>query len=65
MITVAILINGRPIVAKNAINQGYENEHGETAYLNNAGEILWHHRKDGAVQLAKQLLDTIRNDENE
>jgi hypothetical protein len=61
MITVAILINGQPIVAKNAINQAEENDKGETKYLNDAGEVIWHKRGDGAVALAHKLLDTIRN----
>lgn len=62
MITVAILINGNPIVAKNAINQAYENGDGETAYKTDSGEIIYHKRSDGAVKLAKALLDTIRNE---
>lgn len=62
MLTVAILINGNPIVAKNAINQIEQNEKGETAYKTDSGEIIYHHRDDGAVALAKKLLDTIRND---
>lgn len=62
MITVAILINGQPIVAKNAINQAKENKKGETKYKTDSGEIIWHKRSDGAVKLAKALLDTIRND---
>ncbi len=65
MITVAILINGNPIVARNAINQSRQNENGETAYLTDAGEIIWHPREAGAVALAKKLLDTIRNDGDE
>lgn len=62
MITVAILINGNPIVARNAINQARTNEKGETAYKTDSGDIIWHHRDDGAVALAHKLLDTIRND---
>ena len=62
MITVAILINGQPIVAKNAINQAERNEAGETKYLNDAGEVIWHRRDAGAVELAIQLLRTIKND---
>lgn len=61
MLTVAILINGEPIVAKNAVFQGiYENGLGK--YINDAGEVIWHRREEGAVALAKALLDTIRND---
>lgn len=61
MITVAILINGQPLVAKNAINQKRTNEKGQTAYLTDAGELIWHDRDEGAVVLAHLLLDTIRN----
>ncbi len=62
MLTVAILINGNPLVAKNAINQAESNELGETKYINDAGEVIWHNPSDGAVVLAKKLLDTIRNE---
>lgn len=62
MITVAILINGNPIVARNAINQGRTNESGDTEYLTDAGVTIWHKREDGAVVLAKRLLDEIKND---
>jgi hypothetical protein len=61
MLTVAILINGNPIVAKNAVNQIETNGRGETKYLTDSGEIIWHKREDGAVSLAHKLLDTIRN----
>lgn len=61
MITVAILINGNPLVARNAINQAEVNEQGETKYLTDSGEILWHKKEDGAVKLAHKLLDMIRN----
>lgn len=62
MLTVAILINGNPIVAKNAINQDRRNAKGETAYKIDSGEIIWHNPEHGAVRLAHKLLDTIRND---
>jgi hypothetical protein len=65
VITVAILINGNPIVAKNAVNQGKKNKRGETAYKTDSGEIIWHPRDKGAVALAHALLDTIRNDDPE
>lgn len=65
MLTVAILINGQPIVAKNAINQGVIKK-GKTKYITDSGKILWHNRTAGAVSLAKALLDTIKNEpENE
>lgn len=62
MITVAILINGQPIVARNAINQGKTNAAGETEYLTDSGVTLWHPREAGAVELAKRLLEEIKND---
>lgn len=63
MITVAILLNGNPLVARNAINQAEWNEIGETKYLTDSGEVIWHKREDGAVKLAHRLLDLIRNDD--
>lgn len=63
MITVAILINGQPIVAKNAVNQTSKDGEGRTKYLTDSGEVLWHKRGDGAVKLAHMLLDTIRHDQ--
>ncbi len=63
MITVAILINGQPIVAKNAVNLMEKDGQGRTAYKTDSGEIIYHARNAGAVALAKMLLDTIRNDE--
>ena len=66
MITVAILINGNPLVAKCAVNQITKmdkNEKGETPYKVDSGEIIWHKPEDGAVVLAHKLLDTIRNDD--
>lgn len=63
MITVAILINGQPIVARNAVNKSKQNKKGETLYLTDSGEKIWHDKNDGAVSLAKKLLDLIRNDD--
>lgn len=63
MITVAILINGNPILAKAAVNEGYKNERGETAYKTDSGEIVFHYRSEGAVALAQKLLETIRIDD--
>ena len=60
MITVAILINGQPIMARSAVNQKEENEKGETKYLTDAGDVVWHERGDGAVELCHKLLDTIK-----
>lgn len=62
MITVAILINGQPIVAKNAVNTGKLTKKGHK-YVADGGDIIYHNRDDGAVAIAKKLLDTIRNDD--
>lgn len=62
MLTVGIFINGNPLVAKNAINQVRRNRKGQVAYKTDSGEIIWHDPEEGAVVLAKKLLDTIRND---
>lgn len=58
MITVAILINGEPILVRSARNLGTED--GETySYKVDTGDIITHKREDGAVVLAHMLLDTI------
>lgn len=60
MITVAILINGNPIMARSAVNQSVVNEKCETGYKTDSGEFIWHNRDEGAVALAHKLLDTIQ-----
>lgn len=62
MITVAILINGKPIVARNAVNKMETNDKGETKYLTDCGTIVWHDPTEGAVVLSKKLLNLIKND---
>lgn len=59
MITVSILINGKPLFTRSARNQGKENEKGWTEYILDTGEFIYHCREDGAVHLAKLMLDTI------
>lgn len=60
MITVAILINGNPIMARSAVNTGCENEKGEIAYRVDDGSEVIHNPEDGAVELALKLLATIQ-----
>jgi hypothetical protein len=60
MITVAILINGQPIMARSAVNQMRTDALGRTLYRVDDGTELWHRRDDGAVELAKMMLGTIR-----
>lgn len=62
MITVAILINGNPLVARNAVNKSEVNDQGETKYLADDGTVVWHKRSDGSVVLAHKLLELIKND---
>ena len=59
MISVAILINGNPIMARSAVNT--ETIEGDLCrYTLDTGEIITHKRSDGAVILAKAMLDTIK-----
>lgn len=59
MITVAILINGNPIMARSATNQG-EAHNGNCGYLVDDGSVIFHKPGDGAVTLAIELLKTIK-----
>jgi hypothetical protein len=60
MITVVVMVNGKPILARSAKNIGEQNENGEDKYEVDTGEIVWHKRDEGAVPLVKMMLDTIR-----
>ena len=60
MITVAILINGHPIMARSAVNTGRTTTKGRAIYRVDTGEEVVHTREDGAVPLAIQLLKTIK-----
>jgi len=62
MITVSILINGKPIFTRSAINNGNINSKGETKYITDGNDPIRHKREDGAVKLAKKMLDTINED---
>jgi hypothetical protein len=64
MITVAILINGQPIMARSAVNTGHRELSGpfgqrRTIYDVDDGTQVHHHPDDGAVALAIKLLETI------
>ncbi len=56
MLTVAILINGEPLVARSIVNKlektGY--------YWTDAGVKIKHNPKDGAIALAIKALKTIK-----
>ena len=60
MITVLIQINGQTIFARSACNMDERNKQGETKYRVDTGKTMWHHRGDGAVVLARKMLDTIK-----
>ncbi len=59
MITVAILINGKPIMARSATNTGEQNQADEDVYAVDDGSTIAHDPDDDAVALAQKLLNTI------
>lgn len=61
MITVNILINGQPIYTRSAVNR--LKEHG--VYIGDDGTRIEHDPEDGAIVLAKKMLDTIYEDPDE
>lgn len=62
MITVQILINGKVIFCRSAVNQtkGPYNPKAVHHYKNDDGHIIKHKPEEGAVILAKKMLDTIK-----
>ena len=60
MLGVNIHINGTTIFARTAVNQGWQDEKGRTAYKCDDGSMIFHRPEDGAVKLAKSLLGTIK-----
>ncbi len=60
VISVSIQINGYPIMARSAVNKGTVKD-GKTKYQVDDGTIVWHDPLDGAVPLAVQLLQTIKD----
>jgi len=64
MITVQILINEKVIYCRSAVNKspikaGIDDVN---IYKNDDGTIIKHTPKDGAVVLAKKMLDTIKEE---
>lgn len=55
MITVSIHINDRAIYTRTAVNRIKE----KGGYVCDDGSIIKHEPSDGAVELAKKMLDTI------
>lgn len=62
MITVSILINGEPILTRTAVNKGEAKNSVFTKYHLDSGTTVLHKREDGAVKLAKLMLDDIKED---
>lgn len=61
MITVSILINGKPLYTRSAKNIGpHKINKTSHQYQVDTGEIILHRQDDGAILLAKKLLDTIK-----
>ena len=58
MIGVYITINGKTIFARTAVNR--LKEHG--VYIGDDGTRIDHNPDDGAIVLAKKMLDTITDD---
>lgn len=60
MISVAICINGQPIMARSAVNTGHQDRSGRHCYRVDDGSKVMHAREAGAVALAIKLLKTIK-----
>jgi hypothetical protein len=60
MITVTILINGQPVITRSAVRREKGNRKGKIShYMVDTGAIIEHAYDDGAVALAKKMLDTV------
>ena len=60
MISVSISINGEAIFARSARNQSTTDDNGKTQYITDAGDVIYHDRDKGAVDLAIEMLKTIK-----
>lgn len=60
MISVTIFINETPIITRGARNTGKKNKAGETIYQCDDGRKIKHKYEDGAVALAKKMLDGVK-----
>lgn len=59
MITVSVSINGEPIYTRTAVNVK-QRKTGIDDYKCDEGTIIQHRYDDGAIVLAKKMLDTIK-----
>jgi len=60
MITVTILINNNPIHTRSAVRMEDEDAVGKATYEVDDGSSIRHNPDEGAVALAKKMLDTIK-----
>lgn len=60
MMTVAIMVNGHPIFTRSAVNIGPVKGGTLHRYKVDDGSIVTHRREDGALPLARKLLQRIR-----
>lgn len=58
MITVTVFINGNPIISRSAKNVSGKRE-GVNNYICDTGDTIVHRYEDGAIELAKKMLDTV------
>ena len=63
MLSVAIMINGNPIIARSAVNRNVKFDDENVEYQCDDGTIIHHNPDDGAVKLAIKLLKTIKEQE--
>lgn len=63
MLTVSICVNGEPIYARSARRQEVMVKKGQKAtYKTDAGDIIEFTYGDDIIELAKKILDTIKQD---
>jgi len=63
MLTVSISINGEPIYARSARRQEDDVNKGQKAtYRTDSGDIVEFIYGDNIIELAKKILDTIKQD---
>ena len=60
MITVTIFVNGSPVYSRSARNVTGKSS-GPNRYLVDTGDVIQHFREEGAVVLAKKMLDTVHD----
>lgn len=63
MITVSVLINGKPLITRSVCKKPMVNTKGETLYVTDAGDKVYHKFEDRVIVLAKKILDTVKLDE--